>query len=90
MPESKPIPKKPKSVGGRIRLIRGGRTQERFAAELNAITFPQADRVPCSRIAQAMISRYEGGSEVPNPYALLRLARAGNTSIEWILTGREV
>jgi transcriptional regulator with XRE-family HTH domain len=66
--------KEPKTIGARIRSIRGDLSQAEFA-----------DRV---RIKQAMISRYEADKEVPSSKVLLRIAQYGGSSMEWILTGR--
>jgi transcriptional regulator with XRE-family HTH domain len=62
-----------KTLGGRIRLLRGDLTQSEFADIL--------------RIKQAMISRYEADKETPSPRVLLRIGQFSNRSIEWLLTG---
>jgi transcriptional regulator with XRE-family HTH domain len=79
------IPKNPKTLPERIRFMRGERSQEAFADRLNDTRVRKA--VPASSIRQAMISRYEQGNEMPSPWVLYRMARAGHTTIEWILTG---
>jgi transcriptional regulator with XRE-family HTH domain len=65
--------KDPKSLGERIRFLRGDMTQSEFADIL--------------RIKQAMISRYEANKETPSPKVLLRIAQFSSRSIEWLLTG---
>jgi transcriptional regulator with XRE-family HTH domain len=68
--------KEDKSLGERIRSLRGDMTQSEFADIL--------------RIKQAMISRYEADKETPSPKVLLRVAQFSGTSIEWLLTGQEL
>lgn len=60
-------------VAKRIRSIRGKRSQEEFEA--------------ITGIDQGRISRYERGT-VPNPENLVKIARAGNVSVDWLLTGK--
>jgi transcriptional regulator with XRE-family HTH domain len=67
--------KKPKTLGERIRSLRGKLTQVEFADLL--------------RIKQPMISRYEADRETPSPRILLRIARHSGASIEWLLTGKD-
>lgn len=67
--------KDPKTLGERIRFIRGDLTQSEFADIL--------------RIKQAMISRYEADKETPSPRVLLRIAQFSSRSIEWLLTGSD-
>lgn len=67
--------KEPKSLGERIRFLRGDMTQSEFADIL--------------RIKQAMISRYEANKETPSPKVLLRISQFCNRSIEWLLTGED-
>lgn len=64
----------PKNVSGRIEIIRRQNhlTQDQLAAEL--------------KLSQAAVSKYLN-NRIPSADALLKLARLGNTSIEWILTG---
>ena len=88
MPLKTVVPNAPKTVGERIRVCRGDLTQYQFAALLNQARFPKHCHVPASKIAQATISRYETGESLPEPHALLRISRVGNTSMEWVLTGR--
>jgi len=71
----------------RLRRIRGDQLQREFAVKLNTTKVPES--VPPSRIHQAMISRYERGQEMPSAWTLYRMARASNTTIEWLLTGEE-
>jgi transcriptional regulator with XRE-family HTH domain len=68
--------KDPKTLGERIRYLRGDMTQSEFADIL--------------RIKQAMISRYEANKETPSPKVLLRIAQFSNRSIEWLLTGADI
>jgi transcriptional regulator with XRE-family HTH domain len=62
-----------KTLGERIRQIRGDYSQIEFA-----------DMV---RVKQPMISRYEAGHETPSPRVLLRIAQFAGKSMEWLLTG---
>jgi transcriptional regulator with XRE-family HTH domain len=62
-----------KTLGERIRLIRGDLSQIEFAEIVG--------------IRQAMVSRYEAGKETPSPPVLLRISRYHGCSIEWLLTG---
>ena len=62
-----------KTLGGRIRLLRGDLTQSEFADIL--------------RIKQAMVSRYEADKETPSPRVLLRIGQFSGRSLEWLLTG---
>jgi transcriptional regulator with XRE-family HTH domain len=64
-----------KTMGGRIRSIRGDTTQMEFADKLG--------------IRQAMVSRYEADHEIPYPETLLKISRYGSKSIEWLLTGHD-
>jgi len=70
-----PRKKQPKTLGERIRFLRGDMTQVEFADIL--------------RIKQAMVSRYEASVMSPSPNVLLRIARFGACSIEWLLTGQD-
>ncbi len=67
--------KEPKSLGERVRMLRGDLTQSDFAEALN--------------IKQAMISRYEADKETPSPRVLLRIAQYSGKSMEWLLTGKQ-
>ena len=78
--------KRTKTIPDRIRYIRGHRSQSAFAELLNWLKMRKG--IPESNIAQPMISRYEQGLEIPAPFTLLRIDKAGDTTIEWILTGR--
>ena len=64
-----------KTLGGRIRLLRGDLTQSEFADILS--------------IKQAMVSRYEADKETPSPRVLLRIGRYSGRTIEWLLTGTD-
>ena len=67
--------KEPKTLGERIRFLRGDMTQSEFADIL--------------RIKQAMISRYEANKETPSPKVLLRIGQFSNRTLEWLLTGQD-
>ncbi len=64
------------NVSRRIEMIRRDKqlTQDQLAAAL--------------KLSQAAVSKYLN-QRIPSAEALLKLARLGNTSIEWILTGAE-
>lgn len=62
-------------MGDRIRLIRGNKTQAQFAKAIKAK-------------GQNRVSKYESGT-VPSPEMLMRIARIGNTTVDWILYGAE-
>lgn len=66
----------PARIGNRIREIREG-------LGLSQEAFAKAIRVP----KQYYISRYEMG-RVPDPDLLIKIARLGNVSIDWIFTGK--
>ena len=63
-----------REVGGRIRRLRAGTTQEEFASLLG--------------ISQAQLSKYELGQSAPPLGVLIRLAEKYGKSTDWILTGR--
>lgn len=63
-----------RDIGKRIRKIRGNLSQSEFARQVG---------VP----NQNGVSRYEGG-RIPHPELLVRIARFGKVSVDWILTGR--
>jgi len=67
--------KEPKTLGERIRHVRGDLTQLEFSEIV--------------RIKQAMVSRYEVDHEIPSPRVLLKISRFCGRSIEWLLTGEE-
>ena len=64
-----------KTLGGRIRSIRGDLKQVEFSDAM--------------AIKQAMVSRYEANKETPSPRILLRMAQLNGTTMEWLLTGKE-
>lgn len=64
-----------KGIGERIKLLRGGRSQSAFAAEL--------------KISLPSLQRYEYGDRLPQGSVLDRIASAGGRSVDWILTGQE-
>jgi DNA-binding XRE family transcriptional regulator len=63
-----------RDVGGRIRQLRAGTTQEEFASVLG--------------ISQAQLSKYELGQSAPPLGVLIKLAEKYGKSTDWILTGR--
>jgi transcriptional regulator with XRE-family HTH domain len=66
---------KHRGVGGRMRQLRAGTTQEEFARVLG--------------ISQAQLSKYELGQSAPPLGVLIRLAEKCCKSTDWILTGRK-
>jgi len=64
----------PDKVGKRIRSVRGDKTQTEFAKEIGVKK-------------QNYISRYERG-RIPSPELLVRIAKTGKVSVDWILTGK--
>jgi transcriptional regulator with XRE-family HTH domain len=62
-----------REIGDRLRTIRGERTQAAFAGDLG--------------VGRVALSNYERGHRLPNRETLERYARAGSTTIGWILTG---
>ena len=63
-----------RAVGGRIRQLRAGTTQEEFASVLG--------------ISQAQLSKYELVQSAPPLGVLIKLAGKYGKSTDWILTGR--
>ncbi len=63
-----------RGIGGRIRELRAGTTQEEFASVLG--------------ISQAQLSKYELGQSAPPLGVLIRVAEKYYKSTDWILTGR--
>jgi DNA-binding transcriptional regulator YiaG len=63
-----------REVGGRIRELRAGTTQEEFASVLG--------------ISQAQLSKYELGQSALSLGVLIRLAEKYGRSTDWILIGR--
>jgi len=70
-----PRKKEPKTLGERIRFLRGDMIQVEFADIL--------------LIKQAMISRYESDRDTPSPRVLLRIGKFSNCTLEWLLTGQD-
>lgn len=62
-----------KTLGDRIRFIRGLTSQMQFAASLE--------------IAQTKLSRYERNTTVPDLDFLVRLSQKYSVSLEWLITG---
>jgi transcriptional regulator with XRE-family HTH domain len=76
MPVSKKTEIDWKSVGRRLREIRGfDANQALFADELG--------------VSQGQLSRYEQGRSEIGAAVLLRLARKSGKTIEWLLTGND-
>jgi transcriptional regulator with XRE-family HTH domain len=65
-----------KSVGERLRELRGFRTS-------------QADFAHALQISQSQLSRYETGQSEMGAELLLRISQKFSKSIEWLLTGVE-
>ncbi|MBI3597559.1 MAG: helix-turn-helix transcriptional regulator [Nitrospirae bacterium] len=61
-------------VGQRIRTIRGKINQTDFAKMIGVRK-------------QNYVSRYEHG-RIPNPELLVRIAKHGKVTVDWLLTGR--
>ena len=62
-----------KTLGDRIRFIRGATSQVQFAASLD--------------IAQTKLSRYERNTTIPDLDFLVRLSKQYAVSLEWLITG---
>lgn len=45
----------------------------------------QSDLALISGVSQAQVSKYESGQHEPNSYALSQLAKALNTSTDWLI-----
>lgn len=76
MPVSRKLEIDWKSVGRRVREIRGfDANQAVFARDLG--------------ISQGQLSRYEQGASEIGAAVLLRLARKSGKTIEWLLTGSD-
>ena len=67
--------KKPKTLGQRIRLVRGDLTQKQFAAMLQT--------------KQANISNFELDKRAPHTRVLVKISSVSQRSMEWLLTGEE-
>ena len=63
-----------KQVGQRILEVRGKFTQTHFARAIGVRK-------------QNYVSRYEHG-RIPSPNLLVRIAKFGRTSVDWLLTGK--
>lgn len=61
-------------IGARLRLLRGELSQEAFARQLG--------------LRRPVYRRYETGERNPPIDMLIKLARFGRTTIDWIVTGR--
>jgi len=64
-----------RGIGGRLRQLRGHFSQEAFARRLG--------------LRRPVYRRYEAGERHPPVGLLIKLARHGRTTIDWILTGKE-
>lgn len=64
-------------IGGRLRCLRErhGLKQKEFAVRL--------------QLTQPTIVRYESGDRAPDAYILMRIARAYNVDLNWLLLGDE-
>lgn len=62
-------------IGRRIKKVRGSASQEQFAKLIGA---PK----------QSYVSKYELGQSL-SISVLIRIARAGSVSLDWLLTGKE-
>lgn len=62
-----------RAIGGRLKQLRGGRSQGDFASELG--------------VGQGALANYEAGRRVPSSKTLETYARLGDVSVPWILTG---
>ena len=62
-----------RSIGQRIRQLRGDSTQEDFAKELG--------------ISQAQLSKYELGQSAPPLGLLTKLRKVRGKTVDWILNG---
>ncbi|MDA8166068.1 MAG: helix-turn-helix transcriptional regulator [Desulfobacteraceae bacterium] len=67
-----------KEIGKRIRQIRRqlGRSQKRLGQDLGGLSI-------------SSISGYEAGEAYPSPDVLARIARMGEVSLDWLVTGEE-
>lgn len=61
------------TIGGRLKMVRGGRTQKEFAQEFD--------------ISAPSLQKYELDESVPGGLALAKLAENG-INVNWILTGK--
>jgi transcriptional regulator with XRE-family HTH domain len=61
------------TIGGRLKIVRGGKTQKEFAQELD--------------ISAPSLQKYELNESVPGGLALAKLAEKG-VNVNWILTGK--
>jgi len=82
------LPKRTKSVAPRIRIIRDTVSQQKYADDLTKIKLPRSVEWADKKVTQGMISKYESGQKIPTPHVLLRMAHYGNTTVEWLLTGK--
>ena len=64
-----------RSIGRRIRELRGKSTQEEFAKELG--------------FSQAQLSKYELGQSAPPLGLLTKLRKARGKTVDWILKGND-
>lgn len=61
------------TIGGRLKIVRGGKTQKEFAQELD--------------ISAPSLQKYELNESVPGGLALAKLSEKG-IDVNWILTGK--
>ena len=62
-----------RTIGGRLKIVRGGKTQKEFAQELD--------------ISAPSLQKYELNESVPGGLALAKLVEKG-INVNWILTGK--
>jgi transcriptional regulator with XRE-family HTH domain len=60
-------------IGARIQKLRGGESQKAFAARAG--------------INQSHLGKYERGEAYPRADALVKIATASGSSLDWLLTG---
>jgi len=65
--------KKYLEVGERIKQLRGDISQKEFAKKIG--------------LSLMGYQRYEYGERVPHPHTLTKIAKFGDTTVDWILTG---
>lgn len=61
------------TIGGRLKIVRGGKTQKEFAQELD--------------ISAPSLQKYELNESIPGGLALAKLSEKG-IDVNWILTGK--
>ena len=64
-----------REVGNRVRLVRGDRTQEEFAALIG--------------VTRANLASVESGRSFPGPEFLVNIAHRCRVSLNWVLLGED-